>query len=458
MMLSACLLASPKANSGQPDATVEETREIARDAYVYGVPIVTSYATMYAFSVDRNNSQYKGPFNSLLNIARVFTPEDTAFVTPNSDTPYTFIGLDLRAEPIVLTVPAIEKERYFVFQMMDIYTFNFDYLGTRATGNSGGNYLFAGPDWDGEMPDGIERVFKAETSFVNIVGRTQLFNPADLDNVIAIQKKYQIRPLSEFLQTPTPPAAPVIDWVKPVNPSPQELSPEFFNVLAFALQFAEPVHPTETDLRKRFERIGIVAGEPFDFAQLSPELQDALKAGMADGQKQIDERRESLGGNVDDLFGTRSFLENDYIRRAVGTQVGIGANSKEEAIYPLYEKDSDNQRLDGSTGQYRLRFAGGEFPPVNAFWSLTMYKLPEQFLVANAIDRYLINSPMLPELKKDADGGVTIYIQAESPGADLQSNWLPAPEGPFMLALRYYLPQASLIDGTWKSPLVERVR
>ncbi len=461
MRMAVALLALFTVAIGQPEraqaVTPDGARSIAKEAYIFGVPMVSMYTTMYVFSVDKDNPQYKGPFNTILNIARVFTPDDTAFVTPNSDTPYSFIGLDLRAEPVVITLPPIEKDRYFVFQMMDLYTFNFDYLGTRATGNEDGNYLVAGPGWTGETPNGIDKVLRSETQFVNVVGRTQLFNPADLDNVKKIQAGYKVQPLSAFLGQPAPAEAPEIDWAKPIPPAEQKTSLDFFNVLAFALQFAEPSNPAEIELRKRFESIGIVPGKPFDVASLSPEMQAALKAGMEDGQKEIDDRRASLGGDSADLFGTREFLENDYVRRALGTQVGIGANSKEEALYPIYDKDSDGKPLDGSTGRYTITFEGGEFPPVDAFWSLTMYDLPGQLLVKNPIDRYLINSPMLPDLKLDADGGLTIYIQSESPGGDKEANWIPAPKGPFMAAMRYYLPKPELLDGKWQSPPLKRV-
>jgi len=436
-------------------ALAATTRTIAAEAYVFGVPMVSMYMTMYVFSIDKGNPEYKGPFNSVLNVARVFTPDDTAFVTPNSDTPYTFLGLDLRAEPIVLTVPEMEKSRYFVFQLLDLFTFNFAYIGSRTTGNGGGNYLIAGPTWKGKKPRGIKQVIRAESELVNIVGRTQMFNPADLDNVKAIQAGYKAQPLSGYLGQSAAPVSATVDWIKPVPPTEQRTSLEFFNVLAFALQFA-PTHPSEVELRKRFASIGIVPGKRIDFASLSPARKKAFSDGMADGQKQIDARRATLAGNSADLFGTRAFLKNDYVRRALGTQVGIGANSKEEALYPIYEKDSDAKVLDGGKAQYKLRFAKGKFPPVNAFWSLTMYALPSQLLVKNPINRYLINSPMLPQLKLDPGGGVTLYIQSESPGPDLQANWLPAPAGAFMMAMRYYWPKAELLKGKWKSPKVER--
>src|SRR5882672_11387717 len=431
-----------------------EAQRIAKEAYIYGVPMVTVYSTLYEFSVDKGGPQYKGPFNSILNVARVFTPDDTAFVTPNSDTPYTFIGPDRRAEPMVLTVPAMEKNRYFVFQMMDLYTFNFDYVGSRTTGDNGGDFLIAGPNWKGPTPKGITKVIRSETQLVNVVGRTQLFNPGDLDNVKKIQAGYNLRPLSEYLGKPAPPPAPEVNWIKPMKPSEQSKSLEFFNQLAFLLQFTS-VNPDEASLRKRFESIGIVPGKTFDTASLSDARKMALSNGMADGQKEIDAYRASLGGKSADLFGSRAFLKNNYLKRATGTQVGIGANSKDEALYPIYEKDADGKPLDGTSGRYVLRYADGKFPPVNAFWSLTMYALPSQLLVKNPINRYLINAPMLPNLKRDADGGLTIYIQNESPGADKESNWLPAPKGPFMMAARYYWPKPELLDDKWKSPAVQ---
>lgn len=434
----------------------KEATEIAKDAYVYGVPMVSDYATIYAFSINPKSPEYKGPFNTVLNIARVFTPEDKGFVTPNSDTPYTFMGLDLRTEPMVITVPKMEANRYFVFQLMDLYTFNFDYIGTRTTGNDGGTYMIAGPDWTGDDPKGVTKVIRSETQFVNVIGRTQLFNPSDLENVKKIQAGYKLQSLSEFEGKARLPE-PKTDWIRPIRPADQKTDSEFYNVLAFLLQFT-PAHPSEAELRARFETLGLKAGEKFDVAALSPDIKAALSDGMKEGQKQIDDRRATLHGDSSTLFGTREFLKNDFVARAAGTQVGIGANSREEALYPIYEKDAEGAPLNGSKDKYTLRFKGGDFPPVNAFWSLTMYDLPGQLLVANPLNRYLINAPMLPDLKKDADGGVTIYIQRETPGGDKETNWLPAPDGPFMMAMRYYLPKPELLDGSWKSPVVEKAK
>ncbi|MGX9689466.1 DUF1254 domain-containing protein [Achromobacter anxifer] len=441
---------------GIPGVTAQQARSIAREAYVYGTPMVASYQTMHAFSIDKSNPQYKGPFNTVSNVARVFTPEDTAFVTPNADTPYTFAVLDLRAEPVVISVPAMEPRRYFVLQLMDLYTYNFAYIGSRSTGNGGGRLLVAGPNWKGKAPAGITKVIRSDTELVNLVGRTQLFSAADLPNVKRIQSRYRIQTLSAYRKQRAPEPAPAVDWIAPEPSAQLRSSLEFYNQLAFLLQFA-PLLPAEQSLRERFASIGLKPGGSFDMASMNPVLRRALQEGMHDGQNDIDKNREALHGKTDGLFGDRNTLKNDYLARATGTQVGIGGNSREEALYPVLENDKAGLPLDGRN-KYTLRFAPRSLPPVHAFWSMTMYRLPEQLLAPNPLKRYLINSSMLPSLKRDPDGGVTIHIQAESPGKGKEANWLPAPAGPFMVTMRYYWPKPALLNGKWVSPEIERAR
>src|SRR5438093_10435444 len=263
------------------DVTPAEARAIAKEAYVYGFPIVDSYRIQYTYFVDSKGAEYKAPWNQLVNTPRVYTPADTAIQTPNSDTPYSFIGMDLRAEPLVLTVPPIEKERYFSVQLIDAYTFNFDYIGSRATGNEGGSYMVAGPNWKGETPKGVKKVFRSETEFVFAVYRTQLFNPGDLDNVKKVQAGYKAQTLSAFLGTPAPPAAPALEFIKPLTPAEEKTSPEFFNILNFVLGYC-PTDPSEVELMARFAKIGVGAGKTFDGSQLSPEVKAALEQGVGD--------------------------------------------------------------------------------------------------------------------------------------------------------------------------------
>lgn len=436
------------------DITPAEARAIAKEAYVYGFPMVDNYRVQYAYFVDPNNPEFKAPWNQICNMARVFTPEDKAIQTANSDTPYSFVGMDLRAEPLVVTVPAIAKERYFSVQLVDAYTHNFAYLGSRTTGNDGGSYLIAGPGWKGAQPAEIAKVIRSETELAFAVFRTQMFNPADLDNVKKVQAGYRVQPLSAFLGKPAPAAKPGIEFVKPLSPEEQKTSLEFFNILNFVLQFC-PTHPSEQELMGRFAKIGVGVEHTIDVAALSPEARQAMADGIADAWKEYQVLLPKFATGAvtsGDIFGTRDYLNGNYLYRLAGAVLGIYGNSKEEAIYPPYRADSAGQPMDAGKHKYTLRFEPGQLPPVNAFWSITMYELPSSLLVANPINRYLINSPMLPDLKRDADGGLTLYVQNESPGADRESNWLPAPKGPFWCALRLYWPKEDALSGAWKQP------
>src|ERR1700710_1459429 len=197
-----------EAEKGEKDRrSIFETKAIAEEGFIYGLPIVMNYAVMYEYAVDRNSGQFKAPFNQILNEARVFTYQDTAIVTPNSDTPYSILWLDLRAEPIVLSVPAVEKKRYYSVKLCDGNTFNYGYIGTRAAGSDPGDYMVVGPDWTGDAPRGIKKVFRSSTQFSAVAYRTQLFDPNDMPNVVKIQAGYTVQPLSAYLKQPAPPAA-----------------------------------------------------------------------------------------------------------------------------------------------------------------------------------------------------------------------------------------------------------
>jgi len=449
---SAATTPAPAANN--------ELADIAKEAYIYGYPMVDSYRVQYSYFVDPKSPEYESVWNEIHNTARVFTPDDKTIQTPNSDTPYSALGADLRAEPLVISVPAVEKSRYYSAQFIDLYTYNFAYVGSRATGSEAGNYLLAGPDWKGDTPAGIKQVIRSETQLAFVLFRTQLFNPKDIDKVKQIQAGYKAQPLSSFLKTTPPPPAPTIDFIAPLTPEQQKTSPEFFRVLNFLLQFA-PTVPSETDLRARFAKIGVGAGKPFDPAQLPPETLKAIESGMAAAWKDFNDNKvANLDTGKDssaDYFGTRDHLQGNYLRRMSAAVLGIYGNSKDEALYPIYFTDANGAKLDGATSRYTLKFAKDQFPPANAFWSVTLYELPSSLLSANPLNRYLINSPMLPSLKQDADGGVTIYVQHESPGKDKEANWLPAPKGPFFLAMRLYWPKQEALDGSWKQPPLQPV-
>ena len=447
------------------DLTPAETKAIAEEAFIYGLPIVMNYAVMHEYAVDKSGPQFKAPFNQIKNEARVFTYEDTAIITPNSDTPYSFMWMDLRAEPMVLSVPAVEKKRYYSVQLIDGNTYNYGYIGSRATGNEAGDYMVVGPDWKGEKPAGIKKVFTSTTPFSVAGYRTQLFNAEDMPNVVKVQAGYKAQPLSAFLKQPAPPAAPKIDFVPATTAG---IKANFFEYLDAALQFVPPA-PEEKEVRATLASIGIGPGKTFDFKKLSPEQKDAFMLGMKAGDEKVEKFLASGMKNVNDwsigsFFGDRAFFSGNWLMRAAAAKGGLYGNDAVEATYPFTRVDATGETLDGSKHNYTITFAAGQLPPVNAFWSVTMYDGKSQLLIKNPINRYLINSPMLPNMKKNADGSLTLYIQKDSPGADKESNWLPAPNDLIYLVMRLYWPKTkapSILppgEGTWKPPGIVKVK
>ncbi len=439
--------------------SIEKVKAIAEEGFIYGLPIVMNYAVMNEYAVDRNSGQFKAPFNSIFNDAKVFTYKDTAVVSPNSDTPYSMVWLDLRAEPMVITVPAVEKDRYYSVQLVDGNTYNYGYIGSRATGTGAGSYLVAGPDWKGEPPAGIGKVFRSTTPFGLTIFRTQLFNSDDLPNVLKVQSGYKAQPLSAFLNQPAPAAAPTPDFVPATTKGIKE---NFYEYLDAALEFI-PETPDNKEILARLASIGIGPGKTFDFKDLSLEHKAAVLVAMKEGddkvKKFLDSGMKDINGwKIGALFGDRDFYDGDWLKRAAAASGGIYGNDAVEATYPMTRTDATGETLDGSKHNYTLTFPAGLLPPVNAFWSVTMYDGKSQLLIENPINRYLINSPMLPNMKKNEDGSLTLYIQKDNPGPDKESNWLPAPNDTIYLVMRLYWPKTgtpSVLpagEGTWKPP------
>lgn len=439
-----------------------EAKDIAEEGFIYGLPLVMNYAVMQEFAVDKNSGQFKAPFNEIYNMHHVATPADTAVITPNSDTPYSILWLDLRAEPMVISVPTVERDRYYSVQLIDGNTYNFGYIGTRATGTEPGDYLVVGPDWKGETPIAIKKVFRSTTPFTFAAFRTQLFNPDDMPNVEKIQAGYKAQPLSGFLKQPAPPAAPKIEFVPATTAGIKE---NFFEYLDAALQFV-PETPRDKAIRAKLAKIGIGPGKTFEFKELSLEHKAEILVAMKQGDDKVVKwlasgNKEINGWNIRSFFGDEAFYNGDWLMRAGAAKGGIYGNDAVEAMYPYTRTDAAGEPLDGSKHNYTITFAPGQLPPVNAFWSVTMYDGKSQFLVKNPINRYLINSPMLPAMKKDADGSLTLYIQKDSPGADKEANWLPAPNDTIYLVMRLYWPKTeapSILpagQGTWQpAPIV----
>ncbi|KSV65152.1 DUF1254 domain-containing protein [Sinorhizobium sp. Sb3] len=462
VIAASAAIARPNLLMAQSYPGIIEAKDIAEEGFIYGLPLVMNYAVMQEYAVDRNSGQFKAPFNEIYNMHHVATPADTAIITPNSDTPYSILWLDLRAEPMVISVPTVEKDRYYSVQLIDGNTYNFGYIGTRATGTEPGDYLVVGPDWKGETPPGIKQVFRSTTPFTFAAFRTQLFHPDDMPNVEKIQAGYKAQPLSAFLGQPAPLAAPKIEFLPATTAG---IKDNFFQYLDAALQFV-PETPRDKAVRAKLAKIGIGPGKAFEFKELSLEHKAEFLVAMKQGNDKVDKwlasgNKDINGWNIGSFFGDEAFYNGDWLMRAGAAKGGLYGNDAVEAMYPYTRTDATGEPLDASKHNYTITFAPDQLPPVNAFWSVTMYDGKSQLLVKNPINRYLINSPMLPAMKKGADGSLTLYIQKDSPGADKESNWLPAPDDKIYLVMRLYWPKPtppSILpagQGTWQPPGVK---
>ena len=424
-----------------------EARAIAKEAWLYAYAPLQGYQTLWNQTQNKAFPGYVGGFNQFRHYARSATPADTDIVTPNNDTPYSWAWLDLRAEPIVLTLPAVPAPRYYVNQWFDLYTHNFAYTGVRSTGRQAGTYLLAGPRWNGTVPKSITGVFRAETDFVGTLTRTQLNGPADIPALQALQAQYTLTPLSRFTGTAAPAAAPAVAW--PIWDANKAEGIGFISYLNALLPFM-PTVPSERQMMVRFARIGIGPGVPFDPAQLDPSIRAAMEDGVASAAQEL-KAKALTQTSSQGFFGTRQELGPDYLTfRAMGAMLGIYGNSSEEAFYASQQTGPDGKVLDGRK-RWVMRFEPSQLPPVTEFWSITMYKLPERLLVENPLNRYSIGD-RTPGLKLGGDGSLEIYIQNENPGPDKASNWLPAQAGPFFFVARLYGPKSSVLKGTWKLP------
>lgn len=442
--------------------TPQEAREIAKNAYVYGFPMVVNYKTLYAYTLNKRSKEFKGDFNQMGCDARVYTPADKAVVTPNSDTPYCMFWCDIRQEPVVLSIPDIEADRYYSFQLIDLLTHNFAYIGTLTTGNAAGNYLIAPSNWKGSKPEGVTDIIYCETDLFFTVVRTQLMDADDLPNVKAIQDKYRVQLLSAYLGNEAVARSGVDNF--PDWQEGEQFTEAAFKYMDVLLNLTQPIE-SEKPLRDAFAKLNIGTPVPFDINDFELPIQEAIREGVKDGFAEMEafikqNAADPLGSAK--IFGTRKFLsksassnyqlEDFYLPRAIAAHLGLYGNSGFEAIYPTYLVDSERQPLNASKNNYILTFKAGELPPVKSFWSLTMYDGQTQLLIENPINRYLLNSSMTDDFVYNPDGSLTLYIQNDSPGEKLESNWLPAPDGPFYCVLRLYGPEEVALSGEWVNP------
>ena len=444
---------------GTAMAADKDLEQLAADAYVYGFPLVLMDFSRQVMTAVPRPQATAAPINRF-NDSREFPDATfTSVVSPNADTLYSFAWLDLSQEPLVLNLPAT-GDRYFLMQMLDGWTNVFAAPGTRTTGRDAINLAIVGPNFQGTLPGDLKEI-RSPTSLVWLIGRTQTNGKSDYDAVIALKSQYRLIPLSkwgtEYIPPAEVPVAPGVDTkTAPVEQVASLQGVEFFQRLAILLKDNPPTRADQPMVEK-LARLGIVPGQPYSAADRTAEQAAALNRGAKAGYARIlaaAGKKQGKEVNGWDIMGNVGVYGTDYDFRSVVALVGLGANLPEDAIYPHARVDSDGQPLNGAH-RYVIRFPAGQLPPVRAFWSLTMYN-SRQFFVENPINRYAIGDR--DALKFAADGSLTLYIQQDSPGPDLESNWLPAPADSFNLFMRLYWPKPEIIDGTWKPPVVERVK
>jgi hypothetical protein len=445
----------------------EQAHSIAVDAYVYLYPLVTMEVTRRQVTNIEPGKGFGGPMNTFANITAFPGAADKVVVRPNFDTLYSSAFLDLRSEPIVVSVPDTGG-RYYLLPMLDMWTDVFASPGSRTTGTRAGHFVIVPAGWrpdarqrlveDFKLPAGTETI-DAPTPYVWIIGRTKTDGPPDYDAVHKIQAGYKVTPLSQWGKDPAPAhfkADPTVDMKTPPKTQVDTMSSEQFFTLAAELMKANPPHSTDQPIVARMKRIGIEPGKSFDFAKLDGAVKRGLEAAAAEGQRLMAWKVPTLARVVNGWSmntDTMGVYGNYYLKRAIVSQVGLGANLPQDAVYPLNLADATGQPLDG-THKYALHFAKGSAPPVDAFWSVTLYD-PDGFQVGNSLNRFAVSSWM--PFHYNPDGSLDLYIQAESPGKPMEANWLPAPKGPFNLTMRLYAPKTEVLTGRWNPPPVEKV-
>jgi hypothetical protein len=458
--LACCLVLSSAVPASAQNVSQQEAYEIAKDAYVYAYPLMLTDAfvrqgTNYA---EPTRIVTQAPYNQFSH-ARAFPPADfRAVVRPNVDTLYSSAQLDLGPEPIVLSVPA--TDRYFMMQLLSMWTDVFAVPGTRTTGrNTARNFLIVSPRWQGEAPAGLE-IIRSPTRFVLIGGRTQTNGVADYDNVHKIQEQYKLTPLSAWgKEEYVPPKGKVDPSIDMKTPPPVQV--EKMDAAAYFGRFAEllkdnPPGPFDYPMIHRLERVGFKAGQDFNLNAAPPEIKQAFEQATTDGRALVIKLGKQAGGEGQKgwVYTTRSGVYGvDYLYRAAINYCCFGENLPQDAVYPSLATDSEGRPLDGNS-RYALHFDSGKFPPVDAFWSVTAYDT-DGYFIPNTLDRFALGDR--DKLVSNSDGSLDLYIQADKPTAEKEANWLPVDKKPFTLLMRLYSPKSEFLTGSWTPTPVVRV-
>ncbi|MGB6768899.1 MAG: DUF1254 domain-containing protein [Methyloceanibacter sp.] len=453
-LVFACGVA-PAATAEAATITAEEAHAIGVDAYLYFYSLVTMDVTRKQLTnQEPTPGGIGGPMNRFANVGAFPSADMKVVVRPNFDTLYSSGWLDLTKEPMVVSVPDTGG-RYYLLPMLDMWTDVFASPGWRTTGTEAGNFLVTPPGWSGTVPDGFTEI-KAPTPYVWIIGRTKTDGPADYDSVHKIQEGYKITPLSEWGKEPVAPEVkidPSIDMKTPPKKQVDTMPAGPFFAYAADLLKLHPPHITDEPIIAQLKRIGFEVGTSFDLDKADPAVKKGLASAPEDAQKLMAWKVPTLARianywsmNTD----TMGVYGNYYLKRAIVTQLGLGANLPGDAIYPLNLADDTGKPLDGASN-YTLHFDKDQIPPARAFWSITLYD-NDGFQVANSLNRFAVSSWM--PFHYNPDGSLDLYFQNESPGADKEANWLPAPKGPYNLTMRLYAPKSEALTGRWSPPPV----
>jgi hypothetical protein len=455
--LPAFAQASAPAQAGESAITEQEAHAIAVDAYLYFYSLVSMDLTRrVATNVESGKVPGFGPANMFHSFTAFPAADFKAVVRPNFDTLYSSAFLDMTKEPVVVSAPETNG-RYYLLPMLDMWSDVFASPGWRTTGTHAGNFLVTPPGWQGNVPPAMARI-NAPTPWVWIVGRTKTDGPPDYDAVHKIQDGYKIALLSQWGKNappPTPTIDPSVDMKTPPKVQIDKMPADKFFSYAAEILKVNPPHITDQPMIAQLRKIGIEPGKSFDLNNAASAIRKAFESAPAEAQQLMAWKMPTLARvangwsmNTD----TMGVYGNYYLKRAVVTQLGLGANLPEDAIYPVSLGDETGKPLDGAN-KYTLHFEKGETPPANAFWSVTLYDAGG-FQVANPLNRFTLSSWM--PLKYNGDGSLDLHIQNASPGADMESNWLPSPKGEFNLLMRLYAPRSDALTGKWNPPPVKR--
>ena len=436
-------------NDSEKEKESLSIQELTRDAYIYAFPAVEHNKAIWS-----TLEKFKTPVNYFIANTELFTHENTAVVSPNNDTYYSYAVCDIQNEPVIISIPLI-RDRYFSFQLCDIFTNCPEYIGTLATGEGPGNYMIARSDWNGTAPAGIDKVIKIPATLVLVLARTQVFGPDD-KQAGEIAKSYTAVSLSRFVGT-TLPAGDAFAWPYEMYDAKTGDIEGFFRMFNAMVQY-QILNSDEKVLMEKFKAIGLEPGKVFSKSNFSSEVWTAIEAGAAKAKAEIEAHTASIGKTVntwDMSPDNAGDWGTDYMTRAAAAWKYIYVNTPQEAVYSTVNVDSENNTLIG-TNDYTITFTKDQIPQVEFFWSLTMYN-SSGFLVENTIGRYNIKGDD-SMLTYHEDGSLTLYIQKESPEARHVSNWLPAPKGVFYMILRMYGPSEDAIQGKVMIPAVIKTK